>query len=126
MVSEYSENIVFGHHSFYDDDLGAELLMNGKDVNQAQSEHHEIYSQDRPSCLIGVVHHPAKTKRIFLISSAPLFLVIIFIFLWYLPAWNPNNKKWDGNHVTLVPVVLHIEFKLLQDVHLFISEETLS
>lgn len=37
--------------------------MNGKDVDQTEREYHEVYRQNCPSCLIGVVHHPAKSIK---------------------------------------------------------------
>lgn len=51
------------HHSFHNDDLGAELLVNGKDVDQTQGEDHEVYGQDGPPCLVGVTDHPAKSNQ---------------------------------------------------------------
>lgn len=52
------------HHSFHDDYFGAQLLVDGKNVDQAQSEDHEVYGQDCTSCLVGVLHHPAETKAL--------------------------------------------------------------
>lgn len=50
------------HHSFHDDYFGAQLFVDGKDVDQAQSKNHEVNGQDCTSCLIGVLHHPAETE----------------------------------------------------------------
>lgn len=47
------------------------------------------------------------------------------VIYYKLPARNPDNKEEDGNHVTLVPVVLNVQFELFQDVHLFVCEKTL-
>lgn len=64
--------LCLAHHSFHNDDLGAQLLMNGKDVDETQSEHHEVYRQDGPARLIRVLSHPANPTQEELFALLPL------------------------------------------------------
>lgn len=50
------------YHPLHNDNLGAQLFVNGEDVDETQREDHKVYSQHRPSCLVGVVRHPAKNR----------------------------------------------------------------
>lgn len=42
------------------------------------------------------------------------------------PAGDPGDEQEDGHHVTLVPVVLHVERELLHQVCVLIREESLA
>lgn len=53
---------VFNYHSLHDDNLRAQLFVDGEDVNETQRENHEVYRQHRPARLVGVVCHPARTR----------------------------------------------------------------
>jgi len=41
-------------HAFHDDDLGAELLVDGEDVDESEGEDHEVEGQHRPARLVGL------------------------------------------------------------------------
>lgn len=102
------------HHSFHDDYFGAQLFVDGKDVDQAQSKNHEVDGQDCTSCLIGVLHHPAETEALIPPPRGGLALSCRSKTLeLLLPAHDSNNKQRDGDHVTFVPVVLDVELELL-------------
>lgn len=50
-------------------------------MDQTQRENHEVYRQNRPSCLVGVVRHPARIDVYYSLRSFIIFLFLIFCML---------------------------------------------
>lgn len=44
----------------------------------------------------------------------------------YRPTGDTNNEQEDGHHITLVPVVLHIQSKLLHQACVLVCKEALA
>lgn len=47
------------HHLANDDDFWPELLVNGKDVNEAKCEDHVVHAEDVPAKFVRPLEHPA-------------------------------------------------------------------
>lgn len=47
------------HHLANNDDFWPELLVNGKDVNEAKCEDHVVHAEDVPAKFIWPLKHPA-------------------------------------------------------------------
>ena len=50
------------HHPLHDDDLGAQLLVDGEDVDEPEREHHEVEGKHRAAGLEGPGQHPGVGK----------------------------------------------------------------
>lgn len=69
----------FHHHSLHNNDLGPQLLVDGKDMYESESEDHEVQGQHCPPRLVHTLHHSAKAeKRTWTLAELLLSTKILF------------------------------------------------
>lgn len=59
------------HHLAKNDDFWSQLFVNGKYVNETESEDHVVHTQEIPTKLIRPIKHPAKETKCTAVTAPP-------------------------------------------------------